>query len=281
MSIHEMLIPKGNGKFRRICVPDASTKHRMRAAIPGLLSDGAALLANEHVQGFMPGRSPVTNALLHVGFEYSLCMDLSDFFDSVTVEHFVSCPPYRNCRQLLHNLRAAQGLPTSPILANIAAANGFDQRILGQLPGLGVYTRYADDITFSHDSLDVVRLAQHEIAQAAIACFFTINESKTHIQCATAGRRIITGVAVDRDGIYPTRATLRKLRAARHNGNTAAARGLAEWAALKPPNLARVVAKLRDNNRHYLQVWGGINPTIKAALSLLDAADGGKTPRTA
>lgn len=278
MSVHEILIPKGNGQFRRICIPDARTKRRMREALPGLLADTAALLANEHVQGFMPGRSPVTNALLHVGFEYSLCMDLKDFFDSVTFGHLGHAPalgPY------LHNNRAAQGLPTSPLLANYGA-RGFDKLVLAVVEQRGgVYTRYADDITYSCDSLDAIHAAHATVAEAAAACKFTVNGSKTHIQCATAGRRIITGVAVDRDGIYPTRATLRKLRAARHNGHTAAARGLAEWAALKPPNLVRVVNKLREHNRHYLKVWGGINPTIKAALALLDASDGGPhTTRT-
>ena len=38
------------------------------------------------IHGFMPGRSPVTNAMQHIGYEHTLSMDMADFFDTVTPE---------------------------------------------------------------------------------------------------------------------------------------------------------------------------------------------------
>jgi hypothetical protein len=66
-------------------------------------------------------------------------------------------------------------------------------------------------------------------------CGFEINHRKTRLQSSTAGRRIITGVGVGDDGLYPTRALKRKLRAAIHQKHGNSARGLAEVAKLKVP----------------------------------------------
>ena len=41
---------------------------------------------------------------------------------------------------------------------------------------------------------------------------------------------------MDEKDVYPTRAVKRKLRAALHQGNDSAARGLAEWARCRIPD---------------------------------------------
>jgi hypothetical protein len=179
-----------------------------------------------------------------------------------------------------HKGVARQGLPTSPIVANIAAA-GMDKEIKEHIKGGGiVYTRYADDLTFSFDEPPMAMPGYASAAgwlEASIPPIvekhgFTVNEKKTRLQSARYGRRIITGIAVDKDGIYPTRAAKRKLRAAIHNAKTgrfkhfpsrqwmryvktcryhgrkpmpkrvwvrrwlrARVRGLEEWLKLKPP----------------------------------------------
>jgi hypothetical protein len=74
-----------------------------------------------------------------------------------------------------------------------------------------------------------------------------VNPEKTRLQRAKAGRRIITGVAVSDTGLHPTRAAKRRLRAARHQGRTRHARGLAEWCRLAPPDPLRAIERQLDS----------------------------------
>lgn len=82
-----------------------------------------------------------------------------------------------------------------------------------------VYTRYADDLAFSFNFPDVVEMLMREVPRIVEKHGFRINPSKTHLQCAKAGRRIITGVAVD-SGVHPTREIKRRIRAAAHQSET-------------------------------------------------------------
>ena len=280
-------IPKGSGGFREVCCPSPKRKAALRREIPRLQHIVRQVCDLNIVHGFAELRSPVTNARKHVRFIYTLSMDLKDFFDSVNfVTHFktgnVIGPASKS---LFYHGVAKQGLPTSPILANIAAAP-MDKEILaldgGHDAGCAdidlhfTYSRYADDLTFSFNSLSLAEVLTRRVTEIAAKYNFTVNPAKTTLQDATRGRRIITGVAVDDKGIYPTRATKRKLRAARSNlrhelvkvfprrqwtkyKKTCAyhgrkpmpkgrwlrrwlwqrVKGLAEWCALKPPKHGR------------------------------------------
>lgn len=145
---------------------------------------------------------------------------------------------------------ARQGLPTSPALANIAACK-MDAEIYSMLPqadhvptrifgmfeqGAGhvAYTRYADDMTFSCNSFDRIKSLMALVPRIAERHGFTVKASKTKVQWAGAGRRMITGIAVD-SKIHPSRNTKRRHRAAVHQRHTAEARGLAEWMAVRIP----------------------------------------------
>ena len=112
-----------------------------------------------------------------------------------------------------------QGLPASPVIANLAAFK-MDLDILalnktGRLGTAFVYTRYCDDLTFSFDTEGVGKMLEIEIPKIVEKHRFVINPDKTHWQCSDAGRRIITGVSVGND-IRMTRKTRRRIRAARH-----------------------------------------------------------------
>ncbi len=81
------------------------------------------------VHGFYPGRSPVTNAKAHIGYEATLFFDIKDCFDSTIYKSFEFAKRkyesfYRFFKNhswaLLDEGVARQGLPTSPALANIA-----------------------------------------------------------------------------------------------------------------------------------------------------------------
>lgn len=243
-------ISKGKGRgTRTLYVPNADERKRLNELLPKimLVAEGVNTVGGGLQHGFQPDHSPVTNAMQHVNYQYSLCMDLENFFDSVTPEHLPEELRFPEC---FPDGAARQGLPTSPALANIAA-NNMDMEIVALLPqskGIvhrvfdlfsdGVtrieYTRYADDLTFSCNSIERLRTLEKLVPRIAEKHGFKVKARKTRMQAAIAGRRIITGVAVD-SKVHPTRRTRRKHRAAVHQRHTAEARGLAEWMRLVVP----------------------------------------------
>lgn len=217
-------IPKGNGRFRTIYCPSPEEKKRSASWIKLVQAKLMVQPQVDVIHGFMPGRSPVTNAIAHIGWEYSLSFDLEDFFDSVQHDHlsrFVELKLNPGIeKDCFYDGAARQGLPSSPVIANLAAAP-MDEQICklitkGRLGRNFVYTRYADDLTFSFNHPSVGEMLKVYVPQIVESFMFTINPAKTHLQSAKAGRRIITGVAVDKTRVYPTREVKRRLRAMRH-----------------------------------------------------------------
>lgn len=243
-------IPKRNGEYRTIYVPNADERRVLNERLPQIKDAAEAInyASGGFQHGFQPARSPVTNALQHINFDYTLTMDLKDFFDSVTPNMVPENIRFPEC---FPDGAARQGLPTSPALANIAACR-MDREIFSRY-SMSVdeqvervimldfdsyapvtYTRYADDLTFSSNSLQRLEWLRDIIPAIARRHGFEVKTSKTRIQWAGAGRRMITGIAVD-SKLHPMRSTKRRLRAARHQRHTAEARGLAEWMELRPP----------------------------------------------
>lgn len=234
-------IPKKEaGKYREICSPSTDEKKHYRKFLP-ILNEIAAKECSEVVHGFMDGRSPVTNARAHIGYKYTLRFDLSDFFDCVKPEHVEGLIPNEVIANCFYKGRAYQGLPTSPQIANIAGSK-IDKKIISALPSGVVYTRYADDLTFSFDDYSLVEFLKNEIPQIVESCGFKINEKKTWLQDSRFGARRVTGILVDSDIRVP-REIRRKLRAATHQGNVFQARGLYEWTRLKSPNIQKTEEK--------------------------------------
>ena len=241
-------IPKGKGKFRTIYVPNESERaasaqwvHHLAAVARGKDTHGV-----QH--GFTENRNCVTNAMAHLGFQYTLSMDLKDFFDSVTPSHIHGGWVARGhesfvwVQDCFMNGAARQGLPSSPAVANLAAS-AMDNDIVelgkgGRMGRLFVYTRYADDLTFSFNNPATADMLLHRIPEIVAKHGFEVNASKTHLQCAKAGRRIITGIAVD-DQLHCTREVKRRLRAAQHQMKT----------GIRGRNLRRLIALQRQRQR--------------------------------
>jgi hypothetical protein len=237
-------IPKKTpGQFRTIYAPGRKQKRALRALVPELTAIAARLCPVAHA--FLPGRCPTTNALAHAGRQHTVCWDLRDFFDSVRPEHVEQHLTPDVLEQVFVDGAPRQGLPTSPAVANIAAAE-LDQAILAYLDGLGVYTRYADDLCISVDDRELLPELLRDIPRIVARHGFAVHPGKTHVQHAGSGRRVICGVAVD-DGVNATRAVRRRLRAAEHNASTTGdhkagmqARGLREWCAMRLPIAAEL-----------------------------------------
>ncbi|MCB0572553.1 MAG: RNA-directed DNA polymerase [Phaeodactylibacter sp.] len=150
-------------------------------------------------------RNVVTNARKHAGRAYLLNVDLTDFFHAVSRERIVEIfqsKPFqfkRDLPDLLAGLttyqgRLPMGTPTSPVLSNFACRE-LDARLTtysGNM--LWVYTRYADDMSFSSnkpidaDKVDSVRAIIREEG-------FEVNERKLKV-FGPEDDKIVTGLLV-------------------------------------------------------------------------------------
>jgi retron-type reverse transcriptase len=163
---------------------------------------------------FIPGKSIVENANQHLGQNYVLNLDLSDFFTSITanmVEHnlvklgiaplvardiaTICTYPVVNDHRVLNVV--PQGAPTSPVISNICAMT-LDNRLSGLARRFHLtYTRYADDITFSsnHNVYQKDGAFMAELNRIIAECQFTINPKKTRLQ-KRGSRQEVTGLTV-------------------------------------------------------------------------------------
>lgn len=232
-------IRKKSGGNRVIYIPN-KTEMRILREMAGAMH-AAVVAADVHgvVHGFRRARSPVTNAKQHIGYTVTVSFDLKDCFDCVRMSMFTPqvLSKYRHVSLSFPEGAARQGLPTSPFWCNLALAP-LDDALVVWLAGRAVYTRYADDLSFSTNDRGMVA---ELIATVPLMCDrfgFTVNKQKTHVQDARFGRRIITGIAVDDTRLYATRALRRRLRAAEHKGKADVVAGMREAVACREPSTA-------------------------------------------
>jgi RNA-directed DNA polymerase len=226
-------IPKRTGGLREISQPTREVKYVQRA-LRSVLLDG--LPVHERATAYRVGQSILSNALPHAGDGPILKIDLKDFFHSIKARDWVSYCQEKEIglsdeeieltsRLLFHKrpgariLSLAIGAPTSPSISNILMYD-FDVKIVDNLENDKViYTRYADDMTFSaprtgylNGVLTTVSAALRSISYPRLS----INKKKTTHVTRKYGRSV-TGLTLANDG----RVTIgwenkRKLHAAVH-----------------------------------------------------------------
>jgi hypothetical protein len=155
-------IPK-RGKRRRgeYRVVFAAREQRLAAlhrSISMIVTNSIAF--GDHVQGFLKKRSTRTNAERHLGATLLLHADIKGFFDAISTERVNDAFIIAGAPAPIADLLAKactidgllrQGTRCSPTIANLVCLD-MDQAFL-QLAGQKscIYTRYADDLTFSGD----------------------------------------------------------------------------------------------------------------------------------
>ncbi len=237
MAIRKFTINKSKNQVRTIYLVDSDRKERLKKYLPIL---EAILASQDRVKcnyAFTHGRNCVSHALRHKSYNFTLSVDIKNFFDSIDIRLLKNKVPSDILEDCLIDGAPRQGLPTSPILSSIAF-NIIDEEILKKLKHLTqdvTYTRYADDLYFSfNDSSLAAQL--FDMVLKKISCYgFKLNLYKTKVQDSRNGRRVITGIAVDENGVYATRKTKKRLRAALHQNNILYANGLKEWTLCKLP----------------------------------------------
>lgn len=178
-------------------VHDAILRHVLERADPG-----------DHVHGFVRGRGIASNAREHMGQDVVVNIDLRNFFPSISAARvygiwtkvFGFGPRTAWILTALTTFEGhlTQGFATSPMVANLVARR-LDQRLLGLAHSKGlVYTRYADDLTFSgcgHRDVSWLVAAVKDIARD---CGHEVHPEKIAIM-RKGRRQKVTGLVVNGD----------------------------------------------------------------------------------
>lgn len=212
-------IKKSNGGSRTISAPQEPLKSLQHEILHKIL-----YIKDPHESsiGFIPGASITDGADKHVGSKAILNLDLKDFFHSVKYDKIISIMLSigehinRNlfskslsskdmsilARLVSFKYCLPQGAPTSPYLSNLAAYSMDDGLSEYAEKNNLVYTRYADDMSFSHATGDIDMLKVYkDILPIIEEKNFKVNKRKTRI-LRDHQRMTVTGIVInDKKGV--------------------------------------------------------------------------------
>ena len=204
---HKAKLPKENGGYRNLSVPDEVLKVIQRRIADVLLIH---MPVSRYAKAYRFGSSTFRNAKHHVGKQVVLKLDILHFFDSIrysTVKDKVFleeiyAEPLRILLTMLcyHKDTLPQGAPSSPAITNIILYE-FDELVAHWCWERNIaYTRYCDDMTFSgvFDPAEVIRFVRLELNQLG----FLLNEQKTRIQ-RPGQQQSVTGIVVNEKPSIP------------------------------------------------------------------------------
>jgi RNA-directed DNA polymerase len=226
-------IPKKSGGVRRISAPATALKiiqQKLNQVLQQVYESKAS------VHSFVYEKSIVTNAQIHRKKKYVFNIDLKDFFPSINfgrVRGMFMAVPYELPPAVATVLaqiccfdnQLPQGAPTSPIVSNMICAKMDSQLLRLAQRQRCIYTRYADDITFSTSmpsfptalaratSSGQVEIGA-ELAQIIRENGFEVNPRKVRLQTRYR-RQEVTGLTVNE---FPNvkRKFIRQIRAMLH-----------------------------------------------------------------
>jgi RNA-directed DNA polymerase len=204
-------VPKKEGGERHIEAPGEELK-RILGRLNQYLQSIYFFEKSSASYGFILGvqndddrRNVLTNARKHAGRPYLLNVDMKDFFHFVTREQVLQIflgEPFRfkgELPDLLADLttyqgRLPMGAPTSPVLSNFACRELDAELIALSENMLWVYTRYADDMSFSAKlpfNSEKIASVRALIRKAG----FEVNERKVNM-FGPDEEKIVTGLLV-------------------------------------------------------------------------------------
>ncbi|MBI4821398.1 MAG: RNA-directed DNA polymerase [Deltaproteobacteria bacterium] len=237
------MIPKRSGGLRLISAPKKELK-RIQRFVAKEIVEHLPMHGSSH--GFVRGRSTRSNAIKHAKAEVIIKLDLSSFYPTITFPRVKGLFRKAGYQEKIATLLALlvtespreerhvenrtyyvangprslpQGAPTSPAITNTLCLR-LDSRLDGLCAKWGlVYTRYADDLTFSAKKGSKVHVGKAIGAVKRIVSEegFVVHPAKTRIM--RGGRRQkVTGLVVNAAPGAPLarvpRKLVRRLRAA-------------------------------------------------------------------
>lgn len=207
-------IAKKNGQRRNIAQPARETKYVQNWLINNLFS---RLPVHGCATAYVKGASIKNNAAAHAGMPYVVKLDFKNFFPSITVGDIethlsrccadlsgyeLKCFSMLSCFVDEDRYCLSVGSPASPVLSNSilfqfdtlvhewAVSNGF------------IYTRYADDLTFSTSVRGASSLVLPKVLSLLEGLEYpriTLNDKKT-IHLSKKCSRRVTGLVITNDG---------------------------------------------------------------------------------
>ncbi|PUA30455.1 MAG: hypothetical protein B0W54_08160 [Cellvibrio sp. 79] len=227
-------IPKRSGGLRNIAQPAKETKYVQSWLIHNVFS---SLPVHDCAMAYKSGSSIKENALAHVEKPYLVKFDFKDFFTSIKeanlIAHFqlylggrfsseeikylarISCIKYKHATEKCLSV----GAPSSPILSNSILFE-FDKSVHEWCVSKNiVYTRYADDLTFSLREKGMASTIEAEVRNfAKTKCVVNLrfNQKKTTHLSKKCQRRITGLVITNEDKISLGRDRKREIKALIH-----------------------------------------------------------------
>jgi len=241
---YRFTIPKKSGGVRNIAAPKTSLKLVQRKILDDIL---VKIPVSSSAHGFLSGKSVISGAKTHTAKPSILInMDLENFFPTITFERIRGLFKYFGYSGYIASLFAMlctycervpikikgetkyvkttdrilpQGSPASPMITNIICAK-MDKRLEGLSNKFNViYTRYADDISFSYaeeeHSFNISGFI-NTINKIVNEEGFIINKKKTKV-LRKNNRQIITGIVINNDEIGVAKKWVKNLRALIYN----------------------------------------------------------------
>ncbi len=216
-------IPKNKGSVRVISAPMYLLKNAQHWLLENILYKHAI---EEEAHGFVPQKSILSNAKIHVGQTLVINLDMKDFFPTIsyprikgmfckmgyseqmaTVFALLCSEPESDVVEIdgttyyvqTGERYLPQGAPTSPAITNIICRR-LDRRMAGVAAKIGFrYSRYADDLTFSameSEGQDKIGGLLWQVKQIVQDEGFRLHPDKLQIMRKGA-RREVTGIVVN------------------------------------------------------------------------------------
>lgn len=226
--------------FREILAPKADLKRIQEKIYNEILSK---VNASDFAHGFIKGRSIVSNASKHIGANIIYNIDLKNFFPSIKFDKVLKLFKSIGYSGLISSLLASictfapryykssikkwvliksqlpylpQGACTSPAISNLVCTD-LDEELneIGKQNEF-IFTRYADDITFSSKTKDnITKDFRNRIFNCIKKHGFTVNEQKEKFSF-NQSRMVVTGLIVHTNELSIPRKWIKNLRAALH-----------------------------------------------------------------
>ncbi len=206
-------IEKRGGGIRIVAQPSRELKLLQRMIVDRVLAD---LPVHESAHGYVRGRGIKSNALAHSQGRYLLKLDLENFFPSIrpldlarrlsrVSKISLELEEKRQLYSLLFwrprgaGMQLCIGAPSSPLVSN-ALMYDVDVAISALTTERGViYTRYADDMTFSCAEKGVLPELQtlvENVIESSRTPRLRVNRAKT-VHISRAQRVVVTGVTIN------------------------------------------------------------------------------------
>ena len=269
---------KKTGGFREISAPKPQLKRLQYWMLENILNK---VEVSEQTHGFVANRSIISNATPHLNQAVVINCDLENFFPTISYPRvkglFRSLGYSAEVATVLAVLATEaeqkevtldgeklylytgkrylpQGSPASPMISNLICRK-LDSRMQGIASALGfVYTRYADDMTFSSKEYQNINKMLYWVKGISREEGFVLHPKKTRIM-KKGSRHEVTGIVVNEKPSV-NRKELKKFRALLHQIENDGLAGKS-WQG-KSENLVSVI-------------WGYAN-----FISMVDAQKGGK-----